>query len=226
MFTNKKAWFSNSVSEKLCHLWVSEGGTIVSWKRADYLFSEDASSPDTQRVFESVDYAEDRVTVFHSLFLSTCEKTQSTESVSIGHYVLPPPCVQKEVKAAVGHFIWEQEISQKKVPCSRANIRENMVLKEDLLRPQNDCGNREGAKISQEPAILTTPQRETSPCCNVQQYPVNNMVTGYVFIDALTRYSGELHDFLPGHPDCLVLKAHNEKYTITSDEERALRNVK
>ncbi|KAJ8340753.1 hypothetical protein SKAU_G00353860 [Synaphobranchus kaupii] len=227
MFTNKKAWFSNSVSEELCHLWVSEGGTIVSWKTADYLFSENATSPDTQRIFESVEYAEDRVTVFHSLFLSTCEKTQSTESVSIGHYVLPPTCIQKEVKAAVGHFIWEQEINQNKVLCGRANFRKNnMALEEDALRSQDDCGKGEDAKISQEDSMLTTPQRETPQCCSVQQYPVNNMVTGYVFIDALTKYSGELHDFLPGLPDFLVSKAHKEKYSITSDEERALRNTK
>ncbi|XP_061102952.1 telomere repeats-binding bouquet formation protein 2 [Conger conger] len=178
---------------------LSEGGTIVSWTSADYLFSDDASSPDTQRIFESVDYAEDRVTVFHSLYLSACEKTQSTESVSIGHYVLPPTCIQK------------------------AFFGKNMAL--ELPRPQNERP-REETKISQEADVLTTPQKQTSQCCNVQQYPVNNMVTGYVFIDAMTRFSGELHDFLPGHPGFLVSKAHNEKYSITSDEERAVRCVK
>lgn len=32
--------------------------------------------------------------VFHSLFLSACEKRHSVKSVCIGHYVLPPASVQ------------------------------------------------------------------------------------------------------------------------------------
>lgn len=46
------------------------------------------------RIFDSKDYIWNKVTVFHSLFLSTCEKRQSVKSVSIGHYVLPPAPVQ------------------------------------------------------------------------------------------------------------------------------------
>lgn len=46
------------------------------------------------RIYESKDFLWDKVTVFHSLFLSTCEKRQSVRSVSIGHYVLPPVSVQ------------------------------------------------------------------------------------------------------------------------------------
>ncbi|XP_036400231.1 telomere repeats-binding bouquet formation protein 2 [Megalops cyprinoides] len=168
MFTNKKAWFSKSVNEDIRRLWVSEGGAIVCWRAAEYLFSNDASCCDTRRIFDSVDYVEDRATVFHSAYISTCEKTQSLESVLIGHYVLPPASVQKEVRSAVGRFIWEQGEAFK----------------------------------------WTTHQREASPCCNVQQYPVNNMLRGYVCIDELRKYSGELHDFLPGHSGYSVSKVH------------------
>ncbi|KAJ8417640.1 hypothetical protein AAFF_G00224830 [Aldrovandia affinis] len=200
---------------------VSEGGAIVNLNTADYLISEDASSPDTKRIFESAEYAKDRATVFHSSVLSTFAKTQSVDSVSIGHYVLPPACVQQEVKAAVGRFIWEQEVSR-----GRGHFRgENMALEEGLLQPQDDYGIREDAKISQEESILSTPRREDLQCCNVQQYPVNNMVTGYVCIDQLRRYSGELHDFLPGHSGFLVSKAHNDKYNITSEKESSLWNT-
>ncbi|TKS70214.1 Sorbitol dehydrogenase [Collichthys lucidus] len=76
---------------------ISEGGIIAGWRKADYLFSEDATCPDTLRIFESKDYLWNRVVVFHCLFLSTCEKRQSVKSVSIGHYVLPPASVQDEV---------------------------------------------------------------------------------------------------------------------------------
>ncbi|XP_019116285.2 telomere repeats-binding bouquet formation protein 2 isoform X2 [Larimichthys crocea] len=94
MFRSKSAWFSGSVSQACQNFWISEGGIIACWRKADYLFSEDATCPDTLRIFESKDYLWNRVVVFHCLFLSTCEKRQSVKSVSIGHYVLPPASVQ------------------------------------------------------------------------------------------------------------------------------------
>lgn len=47
------------------------------------------------RIYESKDYLWNKVVVFHSLFLSTCEKRQSIKSACIGHYVLPPVSVQE-----------------------------------------------------------------------------------------------------------------------------------
>uniref|UniRef100_A0A3Q4H646 Telomere repeat binding bouquet formation protein 2 n=1 Tax=Neolamprologus brichardi TaxID=32507 RepID=A0A3Q4H646_NEOBR len=96
MFRYKTAWFSSSVPQT-CHMfWTSEGGSIAHWRTADYLFSEDATCPDTLRIFESKDYLWNKLTVFHSLFLSACEKRQSVKSLSIGQYVLPPASVQDE----------------------------------------------------------------------------------------------------------------------------------
>uniref|UniRef100_A0A3B3DX47 Uncharacterized protein n=1 Tax=Oryzias melastigma TaxID=30732 RepID=A0A3B3DX47_ORYME len=94
MFRCRTAWFSKSVNEAHLKFWVQEGGTITGWRKADFIFSEDATSSDTLRIYESKDFLWDKVTVFHSLFLSTCEKRQSVRSVSIGHYVLPPVSVQ------------------------------------------------------------------------------------------------------------------------------------
>uniref|UniRef100_A0A3Q3KTG6 Telomere repeat binding bouquet formation protein 2 n=1 Tax=Mastacembelus armatus TaxID=205130 RepID=A0A3Q3KTG6_9TELE len=94
MFTNKSAWFSSSVPQACHDFWIQEGGIIAGWKTADYLFSEDATCPDTVRIFESKDYLWNKVTVFHCLFLSACEKRHSVKSVCIGHYVLPPVSVQ------------------------------------------------------------------------------------------------------------------------------------
>uniref|UniRef100_A0A3Q2XRB4 Telomere repeat binding bouquet formation protein 2 n=1 Tax=Hippocampus comes TaxID=109280 RepID=A0A3Q2XRB4_HIPCM len=86
MFANMKAWFSSSVSQSRRDFWLVENGIITGWRTADYLFSDDAKHPDTL----SMEYVWDKLTVFHSLFLSACEKRQSTKSVSIGHYVMPP----------------------------------------------------------------------------------------------------------------------------------------
>ncbi|KAG7253664.1 hypothetical protein CRUP_013638, partial [Coryphaenoides rupestris] len=41
------------------------------------------------------------VTVFHSLFLRACERRRSSGSVCLGHYVLPPVCVQDVVVVMV-----------------------------------------------------------------------------------------------------------------------------
>ncbi|NXO94083.1 TERB2 protein, partial [Certhia brachydactyla] len=32
----------------------------------------------------------------------------------------------------------------------------------------------------------------------LQEYPINNMVTGYVSARDMKKYEGELHDFIPG----------------------------
>ncbi|NXH08784.1 TERB2 protein, partial [Loxia leucoptera] len=32
----------------------------------------------------------------------------------------------------------------------------------------------------------------------LQEYPVNNMVTGYASARDMKKYEGELHDFIPG----------------------------
>ena len=56
------------------------------------------------RIFESKDYQQKKVTVFHSLFLCACEKRDSAGSVCIGHYVLPPVCVQDGEEQLVLHL--------------------------------------------------------------------------------------------------------------------------
>ncbi|XP_061559884.1 telomere repeats-binding bouquet formation protein 2 [Phycodurus eques] len=109
MFANKKAWFSSSVSRARRDFWLVEDGIVTGWRTADYLFSDDAAHPDTLRIFQSIEYLWDKITVFHSLFLCACEKRQSVKSVSIGHYVLPPVAVQDAVRNVVGRLIWEHD---------------------------------------------------------------------------------------------------------------------
>ncbi|XP_048887318.1 telomere repeats-binding bouquet formation protein 2 [Brienomyrus brachyistius] len=200
MFRKKKAWFSKSVSEDLRRLWVSGGGLIASWTSAEYLFSADASCPDTQRVFESADYVDDRVAVFHSSCLSACEQRQNMESLTAGHYVLPPACVQKEVKAAVGGFIWEQEDDH------------NMLQMEKC-----SCENQE-PQTSYKALRMEKPERKL-PWCNTQHYPTNNAITGYVSVNDLKRYPGKLHDFRPGCSGFSVAKVTMEN-TIAFDTTR------
>ncbi|MGH0157963.1 UNVERIFIED_CONTAM: hypothetical protein FKN15_053551 [Acipenser sinensis] len=124
----------------LCGLEVAEGGMITNLFTADYIFSEDASNPDTQRIYQSLDYVENRITVFHASYLSACEKSKNNRAVSMGHFVLPPAHVQK----------------------------------------------------------------------------------GYVFIDEMKKYSGELHDFTPGDAGYSVYRAHCEKYILPSGDRVAI----
>ncbi|XP_072320725.1 telomere repeats-binding bouquet formation protein 2 [Eucyclogobius newberryi] len=104
MFHNKSAWFSSSVPQECRTFWMMEGGTMRCWKTADYLFSQDALCPDTIRIYSSRDHLFKNVTVFHSFFLSVCEKRKSFQSVCIGHYVLPPDSVQEGKCLGVCYF--------------------------------------------------------------------------------------------------------------------------
>ncbi|XP_078055939.1 telomere repeats-binding bouquet formation protein 2 [Mustelus asterias] len=165
MHKNKKAWFSQSVSRHICDFWVTEGGIITNWSSADFLFSNDAAHPDTQRIFESLDFVEDKATVFHASYLSACEESGLKGSVAMGHFLLPPSCLHEEIRAAVGNFIWEQE---------------------NPLQPQ------------QVMMTIVKVKHACSLCETVLMYPVNNMVTGFISIDELKKYSGNLCDFIPG----------------------------
>ncbi|KAK3527945.1 hypothetical protein QTP86_012685 [Hemibagrus guttatus] len=150
------------------------------------------------RIHASDEYVMDRATVFHSTYLSTCRLRQSTKSVPLGHYLLPPLSVQREVKARIGRFIWEQN---------------EMLGVTHQLDAKGSQSEKE--KKRQE---NTSPSREESVCCEAQLYPVNNMLSGYVHIDQLKKFSGELHDFLPSHSGYSVSRSHSRSLPYHSKE--------
>uniref|UniRef100_A0A8C0ENR5 Telomere repeat binding bouquet formation protein 2 n=1 Tax=Bubo bubo TaxID=30461 RepID=A0A8C0ENR5_BUBBB len=78
------------------------------WKRAELLFSFSVFL--FSRIHESLDYLEGRATVFHSRYLSAWASTGAgvNPSVFLGHFVLPPACLQEEIRRKIGSFIWEQ----------------------------------------------------------------------------------------------------------------------
>ncbi|XP_049420949.1 telomere repeats-binding bouquet formation protein 2 [Epinephelus fuscoguttatus] len=186
MFRNKSAWFSSSVPHTCHDFWISEGGTIVGWKTADYLFSEDATCPDTLRIFESKDYLWDKVTVFHSSFLSACEKRQSVKSMWIGHYVLPPASVQDEVRRVIGRLIWECENEQS-----------------EAQGFQEECS--EVSRSHSESSDTNSSESEAALCVH---HPASNTLTGYVSMDNLQKYTGDLCDFHPRCFRCSNCEAH------------------
>uniref|UniRef100_A0A4W4GSA5 Uncharacterized protein n=1 Tax=Electrophorus electricus TaxID=8005 RepID=A0A4W4GSA5_ELEEL len=198
MFKNKTAWFSISVRTDISTFWVSHGGGISSWRAADYLFSDDASCPDTERIHTSEDYAMDRATVFHSAYLTTCKLRGSARSVPLGHYLLPPLSIQREIKSMIGRFIWEQnELSREAVSILLyIHFHYFYLVYFMFLDFYLKC----------------------SGCCEVQLYPVNNMDSGYVHIDQLKKYSGELHDFFPTCLGCSISTSHSRRHPYQHNE--------
>nr|XP_035926695.1 telomere repeats-binding bouquet formation protein 2 isoform X1 [Halichoerus grypus] len=109
MFQGQRGWFCGSVGRELRQFWVAEGGSISDARAADFLFSCDASHPDTLRIYQSLDYIEDNATVFHACYLSAVANAEIKNSVALGHFILPPACLQKEIRRKLGSFIWEQD---------------------------------------------------------------------------------------------------------------------
>ncbi|XP_028258289.1 telomere repeats-binding bouquet formation protein 2 isoform X2 [Parambassis ranga] len=197
MFQNNTAWFSSSVPQEYINFWILESGRIASWRTADYLFSEDATCPDTLRIFESKDYLWNKVTVFHSLFLATCEKRQSVKSVYIGHYVLPPASVQNEVRNVVGRMIWEFEEDQSVGQgSSTSSLTEDEHSKDATSRSSCESSDTDSSESSD------------SSCSHLQNDYIGSMHTGYVSMDSLQKYSGDLSDFHPSCFRCSNCKAH------------------
>ncbi|XP_074088148.1 telomere repeats-binding bouquet formation protein 2 [Macrotis lagotis] len=207
MFREQRAWFCRSVSPDLRQLWVAQGGVICNAREADFLFSCDASHPDTMRIFQSLEYIEDNATVFHAYYLSSIANAAMKNTVPLGHYVLPPACLQKEIREKIGSFIWEQNnhtVTEKHgevKPSKVQKLRENTEL---LTQSEKDLSG------STEKHLSRTPVTEKQLYYPLQNYPVNNMVTGYVSIDTMKKFLGELHDFTPGSSGYLAYHVQKE----------------
>ncbi|XP_066184733.1 telomere repeats-binding bouquet formation protein 2 [Sylvia atricapilla] len=197
MFRGHRAWFSQSVSPGPRGLWADGGGTIAHWLDADYLFSSDAAHPDTRSIHESLSYLEGRATVFHSCYLSVCAGTDAEEKPSavLGHFVLPPACLQEEIRRKIGRFIWEKADDFEEQP------NENLTEEPEVTRSVCEEESEEEALDlveSSEETDSEAPSQGEFPYRALQEYPKNNMVTGYASARDMKKYEGELHDFIPG----------------------------
>ncbi|NXY38272.1 TERB2 protein, partial [Pomatorhinus ruficollis] len=197
MFRGHRAWFSQSVSPGPRGLWADGGGTIAHWLDADYLFSSDAAHPDTRSIHESLSYLEGRATVFHSCYLSACTSAGAGEkpSVVLGHFVLPPACLQEgQAKKSPG------DIFPGKSPVSSALPNENLTEEPEVARSVCEEEPEEALDLaeSSEETDSEAPAQGEFPYRALQEYPINNMVTGYASARDMKKYEGELHDFIPG----------------------------
>ncbi|XP_031472063.1 telomere repeats-binding bouquet formation protein 2 isoform X1 [Phasianus colchicus] len=211
MFKGCQAWFSHSVQPGPRQLWVAGGGLLARWQDADYLFSSDATHPDTRSIHESLEYLDGRATVFHPCYLSAWvnSSTAKQQPVALGHFVLPPTCLQEEIRRKIGRFLWEQmDDSLVEQPEENLSDEPETVSKECEQGAGEDAQNlpesSEGKKGSR-----SSSQAEV-PCHALQEYPINNMVTGYTSARDMRKYIGELHDFIPGTAGYTAYWVHHE----------------
>ncbi|XP_055394929.1 telomere repeats-binding bouquet formation protein 2 [Bubalus kerabau] len=207
MFQGQRGWFCGSVSHDLRQFWVAEGGTISDPRAADFLFSCDASHPDTLRIYQSLDYIEDNATVFHAYYLSSVANAEIKNSVALGHFILPPASLQKEIRRKIGSFIWEQDQHFLIEKHDEVTSNELKVFRESSVLATD---HKKDLSKSTEKHFIRTPVVEKQMYFPLQHYPVNNMVTGYISIDAMKKFLGELHDFIPGSSGYLAYHVQNE----------------
>ncbi|XP_069653801.1 telomere repeats-binding bouquet formation protein 2 isoform X1 [Haliaeetus albicilla] len=227
MFRGRRAWFSQSVSPGPRELWVAGGGVVTHWRDADYLFSSDAAHPDTRRIHESLDYLEGRAAVFHSRYLSAWASTDvgAKLSVVLGHFVLPPACLQEEIRRKIGSFIWEQaDDSLAEQPNEKLTDEPEAVRKGCEEEAEEDVLDL--AKSSEEETGSRAPAKGEFPYRALQEYPMNNMVTGYTSACDMKKYVGELCDFIPGTSGYAVYWIQNEVNIYSDVKTKTKRKFK
>ncbi|XP_017672218.1 PREDICTED: telomere repeats-binding bouquet formation protein 2 [Lepidothrix coronata] len=181
MFRGRRAWFSQSVSPGPRGLWVAGGGALTDWLDAEYLFSSDATHPDTRRwVMEAFVCG---FNVFSGKYFL------DTDILSFVLFFLA------EIRRKIGCFIWEQVDVLEEKP--------NGNPTEEAEAVRNGCEEEpEGEALdldkSSEETGSEAPSQGEFPYRALQKYPMNNMVTGYTSSRDMKKYEGELHDFIPG----------------------------
>ncbi|XP_021262396.1 telomere repeats-binding bouquet formation protein 2 isoform X2 [Numida meleagris] len=210
MFKGRRAWFSRSIQPGPRQLWVAGGGLLARWQDADYLFSSDAAHPDTRSIHESLEYMDGRATVFHSCYLLAWANSSAAKQqpVALGHFVLPPACLQEEIRRKIGRFLWEQmDDTLMEQP------EENLSDEPETVSKDCKQGAQEGAQNLSESegkrGSRASSQGEV-PCHALQEYPINNMVTGYASARNMRKYIGELRDFVPGTAGYTAYWVQNE----------------
>ncbi|XP_069722632.1 telomere repeats-binding bouquet formation protein 2 isoform X2 [Phaenicophaeus curvirostris] len=210
MFRGRRAWFSRSVSPGPRELWAAGGGVLAHQHDAEFLFSSDAAHPDTRRIHESQDYLEGRATVFHPQYLHAWASSGAAvkASVALGHFILPPTCLQEEIRRKIGCFIWEQ-MDDPLAEQPNGNLLDGLEAVGRSCEEEADEDTVDLAQSEDETGSGAPAQREF-PYHALQEYPVNNMVTGYASACDMNKYVGELCDFIPGTSGYAVHWIHSE----------------
>ncbi|XP_015494648.1 telomere repeats-binding bouquet formation protein 2 isoform X5 [Parus major] len=190
MFRGHRAWFSQSVSPGPRGLWADGGGTIAHWLDADYLFSSDATHPDTRR-FSFGNQLSFCLPAYTRASVTWKAEPQSFTPVT-------SQCVQAHAAERSPRWFWA--ISSCPLPACK---KPNKNLPEEPEAARNGCEEEpeeealDLAESSEETDSEALAQGEF-PYRALQEYPINNMVTGYASARDMKKYEGELHDFTPG----------------------------
>uniref|UniRef100_A0A8D0BB56 Telomere repeat binding bouquet formation protein 2 n=1 Tax=Salvator merianae TaxID=96440 RepID=A0A8D0BB56_SALMN len=188
----------NILTNCVLSLWhfssVAEGGVIASQDAAEYLFSSDASHPDTLRIHRSLDYLEDRIAVFHACYLTASANSKIKNTVPLGHFLLPPACIQQEIRKKIGSFIWEQMPDHNHLTVQPSQPVEVKYGKEE----EEIKKGRKELEISKDTQVSGMLEAGNLVYIPLQNYPVSNMVTGYPSSKEMKKFLGPIHDFIPG----------------------------
>lgn len=102
-----------------------------------------------------------------------------------------------EIRRKIGSFIWEQADDS-----LAEQLNENLTDKLEAARKGCDEEVEEDAldlaESSEEETGSRAPAQGEFPYRALQEYPMNNMVTGYASARDMKKYVGELRDFIPG----------------------------
>ncbi|KAL5018381.1 hypothetical protein ScPMuIL_004103 [Solemya velum] len=164
LFQDLTAWFSTSVRRRRVRLWREGGGQVVGLEEAQFVFSEDAESPDTIRIFESEPYFSEYLAVFHANYISACVGAGDTKRVTLGKYFLPPQQVAELIRSQMT-FPWE---SGNKSGSSTSDEEVQPASKKSLRAKKNKTVLTRNRTSPHTTSINTQTQPSRKPKTNVR----------------------------------------------------------
>ncbi|KAJ6664067.1 hypothetical protein lerEdw1_008282 [Lerista edwardsae] len=99
--------------------------------------------------------------------------------------------IHKEIREKIGSFIWEQITDP-------LDLQSSPLVKEKCNREEEELEDKtelDRSKDHQMPGMLKNRKQAYIP---LRDYPASNMVIGYASAKEMKKFTGKIHDFVPG----------------------------
>ena len=230
MFSGLSAWFSTSCDSAVIKLWNEQGGDIVNEESAEFVFSEDANTPDTRNLHQSEAYAAGELVIFKTEWIKLAIDVGNRHLVSPGPFVLSPV----EYEPLLGELTDKREMYLRtpvEVECI-AEVQQENAVSESCSLETSDSRN-EGLEMPnlRETEICTETETETGGSGDIETRKFISRQPIGRGNSEIEIFKGRRHTERMGSPrgcgaESMMVKSRKRKAERIEDKTRGNRQIR